>query len=274
MARTMLVMTLAAIAAGLGSPSAGAAERWPSIGSSSSSTEAKIREALDKPSRMEFIETPLEQVIAYVQDQYEIPIRLDTRALDEIGIGTDSPLTCNLEGISLRSGLNQLLRDLDLDITIMDELLLVTTAEVAAAHTSIRIYNVAQLAGDGEIPAELVASIVAPMLGASISAAGGGMGPGMAPGMGGDGMGGMGGGMFAVGDAAAGGYGDAGGGFGGAGPRVAPAPSQWPPRPEIVAFGKLLVVRANEAQHRQLAELLGALAAAGRPAERDSASQP
>ncbi len=74
---------------------------------------------------MEFIETPLQDVIDFLKDFHQIEIQIDQKSLDDVGIGTDTPITRNLKGITLRSALRLLLRDLDLTYLIRDEVLLI-----------------------------------------------------------------------------------------------------------------------------------------------------
>lgn len=140
--------------------------------------EQKIFAALEDDTRLEFIETPLNSVIDFLKDQHDINIEIDTKALDEIGIGSDSPITRNLRGISLRSALRLMLKDLDLTYVVRDEVLLITTQEEAESKLVTKVYPV----GDLVLPIGM-------------------MGGGMMGGMGGGMMGGgMGGGFFAVED--------------------------------------------------------------------------
>ena len=136
-----------------------AAERWPAINSRDSEAVRRIRAALDDETRIGCIETPLDQMATYLSEQHDIPILLDSRALDDAGIGTDSPVTVEIKGVSLRSGLRLLLRGLDLDFAIVDEVLLITVAQVAARHTEVCIYDVAELIGQNGDAVELARSL-------------------------------------------------------------------------------------------------------------------
>lgn len=160
--------------------------------------EKKILAALEEPTILEFIETPLTDVISYLKDLHQIPIVLDRRALDDGGIGTDTPITQeSLRGLSLKSALRIMLRDLDLTYVIDDEVLQITTVEEADSRLVTKVYPVADLV----LPIQNIQG----MGGAGMGMMGGGMGGGMG-GMGGGMMGGMGGGMM-------GGMGGGGGGF-------------------------------------------------------------
>ena len=94
---------------------------------------------------MEFIETPLSDVIDFLKDHHHIEIQLDNKALSDVGIGSDTPVTKNLKGISLRSALNLLLRDLNLTWTIQNEVLLITTPEEAENQLITKVYDVSDL---------------------------------------------------------------------------------------------------------------------------------
>jgi hypothetical protein len=107
--------------------------------------EAKIRHALNEPAVMEFIETPLQDVVDYLKDFHKIEIQINKKALDEYGISSDTPITRNLRGISLRSALDLVFRDLDLDYVIANEVLLITTQADARTRTVLRTYDVSDL---------------------------------------------------------------------------------------------------------------------------------
>ncbi len=107
--------------------------------------EKRIEAALKSPTQLEFIETPLQDVIDFLKDHHRIEIQIDTRALADVGIGTDTPVTKNLKGVSLRSALRLMLRELGLTHTIQDEVLLITTFEEADTRMTTVVYPVADL---------------------------------------------------------------------------------------------------------------------------------
>ena len=55
-------------------------------GATTQPAERKIREALNQPTQIEFVETPLKDVIDYLKDLHHIEIQLDTSALKEAGV--------------------------------------------------------------------------------------------------------------------------------------------------------------------------------------------
>lgn len=107
--------------------------------------EARIRAALDEVTELEFAETPLGDIVSYLKDRHGIEIQLDTKSLDEIGGGSDTPVTIQVRGVTLRSALRLLLRQLDLTYTVQDEVLLITTPETAAAMIVPHEYRVGDI---------------------------------------------------------------------------------------------------------------------------------
>ena len=97
-----------------------------------SPAEKKIEEALKQPTQIEFVETPLKDVVDYLKDLHHIEIQLDTAALREVDVDENTPISKNLKGISLRSALKLLLDDLQLTFVVHNEVLLITSAAKAA----------------------------------------------------------------------------------------------------------------------------------------------
>jgi hypothetical protein len=108
----------------------------------------KIAKTLKQPTELSFVETPLQDVVDYLKKKHQIEIQIDRKALGDVGLDASTiPVTKNLKGISLRSGLRLLLRELDLTYVIQDEVLLITTPEEAETRLTTRIYAVGDLLG-------------------------------------------------------------------------------------------------------------------------------
>jgi hypothetical protein len=176
--------------------------------------EEKIYEALDNETDLEFNEVPLRDAVEYIKDKHGIEIQLDEKALTEAVIATDTPVTRNVKGISLRSALRLMLRPLQLTYMVQNEVLLITTQAEADMKLVTKVYPVADLvlpinAGGGINPFAL----------GGLGGGAGGLGLGGGGGFGGGlGGGGLGGGGFGGGGFGGGGFGGGlgGGGFGGA----------------------------------------------------------
>jgi len=114
--------------------------------------ERKIEKALDEPTEFDFVETPLEDVVLYLKNQHQIEIQIDRRALRMVDLDPGTPITKELEGISLRSALRHMLRELDLGFAITDEVLLITTPEEAHHRLYPRVYPVGHLIAGADDP--------------------------------------------------------------------------------------------------------------------------
>jgi hypothetical protein len=134
-----------------------------------SEAETRIYRALEDPTVVEFVETPLQDVVDYLKDYHKIEIQLDKKALDDAGIGTDTPITRNLRGITLKSALRLMLREYNMASVVTNQVLMLTTDEVASKMLEICVYNVADLLGDRstEELAQVVRQMMTPPEGAA-----------------------------------------------------------------------------------------------------------
>ena len=175
--------------------------------SASSESEERIQSALRQPLKapLDFTELPLNEVFNIIQDEYQIPIQIDTSALDEVAISADTEVSINIFNVSLRSALNLLFKQPgveDLTYVIDEEVLLITTEDRANSTLKVKVYPVADLV----LPVENLGIV---------GGGGGGLGGGGGGGLGGGGGGGLGGG--GGGGFGGGGGGGLGGGGGGGG---------------------------------------------------------
>ncbi len=107
------------------------------------SPEVAIRQALAKPVELKFVETPLAGVAKSLEKRLGIPIRLDRKALKDVGIGGDAPVTFQVSDISARSALELILRQLDLTWIIAPKALAITTPAEAETTLEKKVYDVA-----------------------------------------------------------------------------------------------------------------------------------
>jgi hypothetical protein len=181
--------------------------------------EKRIEAALKSPTRLEFVDTPLTDVIDYLKDYHQIEIQLDKKAMEEASIDPSVTVTKNLNGVSLQSALRLMLHELGLTYVIQNEVLYITTTEAAEAKLSTRVYSVA----------DLVIPIKPPNFAGGLGGLGGfggmgGQGGGFGGGMNGaGGMGGIGGGGMGGFGGGQGGFVGGGGGMGGGGMFSVPA---------------------------------------------------
>jgi len=229
---------------------------------------------------LEFIETPLSDIVSFLVELQRIPIHIAARPLADAGIETAQPVTFTARDLPLRSALDLMLADLDLAWTIRSGVLVVTSKEDADETLVLKTYDVSDLLGnvsDHEYPGGSLPTVskTDPWRGLCGAGLGGGQ-------MGGGGMG-----LFDVGSGgiANGGFGAPGiclapGTYGHAGPPTerlvelvtsAVAPSTWDQAGgpgTCTGFQAQLVVRQTYPVHRQIETLLDCLRAQsrGRPA--------
>ena len=133
--------------------------------------EARIRAALEEPTRVEFVEVPIADAASYLAELHNIEIMLDTRTLNEVGVGNDEPISLAVQNVRLRSVLELMLRPLELTWLVRDEVLLITTRESAESMLVSHVYEVRDLmqsahaadALDPEMLMDLITTAVEPV---------------------------------------------------------------------------------------------------------------
>ncbi len=90
---------------------------------SESASVEKIERALRGPlhsNGLDYVNTPLKDVIQGLMSDYSIPIQLDEAALQEVGVNGDQGVTITVGKVSLRSGLRLMLKTLQLTYIIQE----------------------------------------------------------------------------------------------------------------------------------------------------------
>ncbi|MEX0979367.1 MAG: hypothetical protein WDZ48_10965 [Pirellulales bacterium] len=131
----------------------------PTNGNPSARAEAKIRAALDDQTKVEVIETPLQEVVTYLRDLHGILIQFDKKALEDAGSDPESIVTLSANGISLDSVLHHMLSQLDMTFVIRDGVLLITSTDAAEKMVELRVYNAGELVGSSANVRELAETL-------------------------------------------------------------------------------------------------------------------
>ncbi len=127
----------------------------------------QIDEILKRPlpsAGLDFPEgTPLEEIVAFLSEEYDIPILLDTAALDELGIGTDEPVSISVRNIHFGQALRRMLEPLELTYVIDSGVVVVTSEEEALTKLRLAIYDVRDLLlqGDYDSLIEIITATIA-----------------------------------------------------------------------------------------------------------------
>jgi len=112
--------------------------------------EQLILDALQQPLKLDFHELPLNDVVAYLSDLFrnDFDIQIDRTALEDNGLGPETPITLKTGNMSLKSALGILRDQYDIGYVIKDEYLLFTSLDKADVEVKTRIYPVADLIGE------------------------------------------------------------------------------------------------------------------------------
>jgi hypothetical protein len=114
---------------------------------------------------LKFAEAPLCDIVQLLTDKLDYQFLIDIRALDDVGIDSDVPITFETKGDELRSVLPRMLRQFDLTYTYRDEVLLITTPEEHSSRLDIWLYPTFDLHNDelaDEMLIELITSTIEP----------------------------------------------------------------------------------------------------------------
>ncbi len=103
--------------------------------------EQQFEEALNQASTADFLQTPLDDVMAYFSDLHGVRIHVDRPALDEVGLDEREPITVSADGIRLKSMLGLILEPHGLTWTVRHDSLVITTYDAARKAVSTRIYH-------------------------------------------------------------------------------------------------------------------------------------
>ena len=108
--------------------------------------EHNIELALLQPTKFEFADTPLSDVIDFLAAQFDINIQLDNKGLADAAVDPSAPITRTIRNpVSLEASLRLILDDLDLAFVIQDEMLKITSKEKADEILTTKVYLVGDL---------------------------------------------------------------------------------------------------------------------------------
>lgn len=108
-------------------------------------SEAAIRQALEATADLDFTKTPFDDLVGAIGEFTKIDIVLDKKALADMGMASDLPMTVSLRGISVRAALELILHNLNLTWVVRDEVILITSPEQAESWMETRVYDVSDL---------------------------------------------------------------------------------------------------------------------------------
>ena len=110
-----------------------------------SEQEMRVYNSLKNPISLHFDNAPLAQVLKFISETQGINVVVDEAGLSEEGLTSSIPVSINLDGITMKSAMNLLLKPLNLDYTIEDEVLKITSKLRQQGDMVASVYQVADL---------------------------------------------------------------------------------------------------------------------------------
>lgn len=107
--------------------------------------EKRIERSLSRQISLHFHRSKLAEVVKHIATTADINVVLDNLGLEDEAVSTDTPVTIDVDGIMLKSALNLILKPLNLDYTIEDEVLKITSKMRQQGRLQVRAYPVADL---------------------------------------------------------------------------------------------------------------------------------
>lgn len=107
--------------------------------------ESRLRAALDQRTEIAFTDTPLMDVIDFLEDVHGIVVITDVRSLMAAKVTFDVPVNLELKEVSLRSALRLILAPNGLTYRIEDDVMKITSAETERSHFITRTYPIPDL---------------------------------------------------------------------------------------------------------------------------------
>ena len=111
--------------------------------------EKKIIEALDKPITVNFRERPFEEALQDLSNMLDLPLLLDKKSVEDLGLDLKRGATLEARGLSARTVLRSVLASQGLTFVVKDETIQVVTVERARSQLTTRVYYLGDLVQGG-----------------------------------------------------------------------------------------------------------------------------
>jgi hypothetical protein len=107
--------------------------------------EKKIIEALDKPTTVNFMDRPLDESLQDLSNMLDLPLLIDKKSLDDLGLDLKRGVTLQAKGLSARTVLRSVLATQGLTFVVKDETIQIVTVEKAKTMLVTRVYYLGDL---------------------------------------------------------------------------------------------------------------------------------
>jgi len=101
---------------------------------------SKVQSAMKKKASFDYQDMPLSEVAQLWSEQWELPVMIHTRAMEDIGLSPSAEVKLNLQDVTFGSAMKLMLEQLDMTYTMDNGLFLFTTREQAEQELMTRIY--------------------------------------------------------------------------------------------------------------------------------------
>lgn len=114
-----------------------------------------VEDKLEVPTDLQYLDTPLGDVLIDLELRHKLDMELDERALTADGLSSETPISLSLKGAPLVKALDEILEPHGLTWILCDGLVVITTKTAAETKEMIRVYSLAALReAAGEIDVE------------------------------------------------------------------------------------------------------------------------
>lgn len=113
------------------------------------------QQALQKPVSVDFVETPLVDVVQFLSEATGTRIYLDGVSLEECGLNIDEPVTFAMSERSLATTLRLILRELELTTSIRSGEIFITTIEEANENLHVVVYDIRYVQNEEQLTTTL-----------------------------------------------------------------------------------------------------------------------
>ncbi len=117
----------------------------PDSNSSERQNQKLFARLLSQKISISFHDIPLRDAVKKLAEQTELAIRIDERALDDVGLDSSEKVSIELNDVSAYSGLKWMLVQLDLTFIVDVDDIIITTPDVAESHLVNRFYAIPEL---------------------------------------------------------------------------------------------------------------------------------
>ena len=126
----------------------------------------RVEVVLSGDAQVTFIQEPLQEVASRMSQQLDLPIIIDERSLDEIGLPIDEPMSADFGTLPAYDLFSLLLQRYDITLTVRHKVVVITTMEAAEDSLLTRIYWLEGMGINGDFDSlmSMIEATIAPDL--------------------------------------------------------------------------------------------------------------